>query len=80
MSLADRWTRTLTELQSQGCYRQLIAPTGVDLCSNDYLGLSTDPRLRLAVTHALDQEDAICSTGSRLLSDPVGPGYTCENP
>src|SRR5262245_21480253 len=40
MSLADRWSETIAELQKQQCYRQLNAANGVDLCSNDYLGYS----------------------------------------
>ena len=41
---------------------------GVNLSSNDYLGLATDPRLLEAVTSALVAGSAVGSTGSRLLS------------
>ncbi|MGH9355900.1 MAG: aminotransferase class I/II-fold pyridoxal phosphate-dependent enzyme, partial [Terriglobia bacterium] len=40
----------------------------IDLCSNDYLGLSGDPRLRLAVIKSIEQGAAVASTGSRLLT------------
>ena len=38
MSLADRWTETLTGLKTQGRFRALKAPRGIDFTSNDYLG------------------------------------------
>jgi 8-amino-7-oxononanoate synthase len=41
MSLADRWSWILKELQAKGCQRQLATTHGVDLCSNDYLGYAT---------------------------------------
>ena len=41
---------------------------GVNFCSNDYLGLAADPRLRDAVAAALAAGSPVGSTGSRLLS------------
>lgn len=41
---------------------------GISLCSNDYLGLSTDPRLVQVVENAVASATAVASTGSRLLS------------
>jgi 8-amino-7-oxononanoate synthase len=41
---------------------------GTNLCSNDYLGLSEDPGIKLALAHALEQSDRYSSSGSRLLS------------
>ena len=38
MSLTDRWSGELHELQKQGRYRSLRAPAGIDFTSNDYLG------------------------------------------
>src|SRR5207245_190951 len=38
MSLRGRWTAVLDRLRAEGRYRQLSAPRGVDLASNDYLG------------------------------------------
>jgi 8-amino-7-oxononanoate synthase len=58
----------LAALASQDQLRRLGAIRGVNLCSNDYLGLSSDPRLRTAVSTALAAGVAVGSTGSRLLS------------
>ena len=49
-----------------GLERTLRPPSGVDLSSNDYLGLSTHPRLKQAMVDAVAREGA-GSTGSRLL-------------
>src|SRR5205807_6656668 len=48
--------------------RSLGAIQGVNLSSNDYLGLATDSRLRDAVRCALAGGSPVASTGSRLLS------------
>jgi len=58
----------LAALASQDQLRCLAAIGGVNLCSNDYLGLATDPRLRAAVASALTEGLPVASTGSRLLS------------
>src|SRR6202790_2724809 len=55
-------------LASQGQLRKLGEIKGVNLCSNDYLGLSSDPRLRDAVASALAAGVPVASAGSRLLS------------
>ena len=71
------WTEVLADLAKEGLRRELPSPsfhpagtaaTGpLVLCSNDYLALSCDPRLREAAIRAF--EEAGCgSTGSRLLS------------
>lgn len=41
-------------------------PSGLDLSSNDYLGLAADPRLRAAFVQGVEHE-GVGSTGSRLL-------------
>jgi 8-amino-7-oxononanoate synthase len=63
----------LEKLESQSQLRSLDHPEGVNLCSNDYLALACDPRLKTAVVEALQGGAALASTGSRLLSgnDPV---------
>ncbi|MEJ2008506.1 MAG: 8-amino-7-oxononanoate synthase [Acidobacteriota bacterium] len=58
----------LTALGEKSQLRRLARMEGVNLCSNDYLGLSTDPRLAQAVTAALEAGSPVASTGSRLLS------------
>jgi 8-amino-7-oxononanoate synthase len=58
----------LAGLASHDQLRGLDVVKGVNLCSNDYLGLSPDPRLREAVASALTGGVPAGSTGSRLLS------------
>jgi len=58
----------LDSLASQSQLRRLEIPQGVNLCSNDYLGLAADPRLRAALAAALAAGSPVGSTGSRLLS------------
>ena len=58
----------LADLRSRRQFRQLGAMPGVNLCSNDYLGLSEDVRIKLALANALEQGDRYSSSGSRLLS------------
>lgn len=64
--LASRLRERLAELDAQDLRRSLRPPTGIDLCSNDYLCLSTDPRLVEAFVDAATRE-GVGSTGSRLL-------------
>src|SRR5579862_8274699 len=58
----------LDSLRSQSQLRRLELFEGVNFCSNDYLGFSSDPRLRDAVAAALAAGLPVGSTGSRLLS------------
>jgi 8-amino-7-oxononanoate synthase len=58
----------LTELTARGELRTLEIPTGINLCSNDYLGLSTHPALREAVAEAVARAKRMSGTGSRLLA------------
>src|SRR5262245_32960869 len=48
--------------------RELAIPSGIQFGSNDYLGLSTHPRLKEAIRCALEEDDRVASTGSRLLA------------
>ena len=64
-ALADRVRARLADLGSQGLLRRLRPPAGIDLASNDYLGLAAHPRVAQAFAAAAG---AGCgSTGSRLL-------------
>jgi 8-amino-7-oxononanoate synthase len=58
----------LDRLKAQELYRELAPVAGIDLCSNNYLGLATDSRLADAVRAALADGVPVGSTGSRLLS------------
>jgi 8-amino-7-oxononanoate synthase len=64
----DRLGAELAALESQTLLRHLEAPGGIDLNSNDYLGLAGDPRMKQAILRAVDSAPRIASTGSRLLS------------
>lgn len=55
-------------LDERAQLRCLSRPAGIDLMSNDYLGLSRRPELREAVARALAEGERMASTGSRLLS------------
>lgn len=57
----------LDRLRAQGRYRSLRLPAGIDLSSNDYLGLSQHPALRHAAIEALESGIEIGAAGSRLL-------------
>jgi 8-amino-7-oxononanoate synthase len=64
--LERRIRATLEELEGAGLRRHLRAPMGVDLCSNDYLGLANHPLLKQRMAEAVCRE-GVGSTGSRLL-------------
>ncbi len=63
----------LANLRERSQLREFAQLRGVNFCSNDYLGLAEDPRLKLAVLEAVEQSSRVGGTGSRLLSghDPV---------
>lgn len=71
-SILKRIERELDALRAQSQFRALetidAAKTPINLSSNDYLGLSTDPRLKQAVAESIAKTSAAGSTGSRLLS------------
>nr|HEV7954647.1 8-amino-7-oxononanoate synthase [Candidatus Acidoferrales bacterium] len=60
--------KELREIESRGQLRTLEIPAGINFCSNDYLGLSTNPALRVAVMDAVEHAERVGSTGSRLLA------------
>lgn len=68
----SRFQRELAEglhaLEERDQRRSLAQLAGVNLCSNDYLGLSKHPSLREAIAQALQEAPRVGGTGSRLLS------------
>jgi 8-amino-7-oxononanoate synthase len=68
VKMDQRIRAELDNLESQAQLRHLETPHGIDLNSNDYLGLSTDPRMKQAVLEAIEAAPRVASTGSRLLS------------
>jgi 8-amino-7-oxononanoate synthase len=62
----DRVRRHIRELEIAGLRRKLQAPSGIDLSSNDYLGLASHSRLTQRMAEAV-LESGCGSTGSRLL-------------
>jgi 8-amino-7-oxononanoate synthase len=67
-AIQQRIQRELDALRNASQFRTLECITGVNLSSNDYLGLADDPRLKQAVAEAVERAPAVGSTGSRLLS------------
>ena len=63
----------LAELCARDQLRSFAQIAGVNLCSNDYLGLAQDARLKESVLEAVAASVRVGGTGSRLLSghDPV---------
>jgi len=72
MSSSDHVLRRLeaelAELERRAQCRQLDLTRGINLCSNDYLGFATDPRVKAALLEELSCTTRIAATGSRLLS------------
>ena len=64
--LERRVRHCLAQLDAVGLRRHLRPPTGVDLCSNDYLGLATHPVIKQRMAEAVLREGC-GSTASRLL-------------
>ena len=63
-----RFEARLETLQHEQLYRRLKAPEGLDVSSNDYLGLARDERVRSAMIRSLQAGLDTGATGSRLLS------------
>jgi 8-amino-7-oxononanoate synthase len=67
-SIEERMARELDLLREQSQFRTLDIPSGINFCSNDYLGLAADSHLKRALMDAVSRAAAVGSTGSRLLS------------
>ncbi len=80
MSILDAHREALSLIARRSRTRSLIARTGHDFASNDYLGLANSPELRGAVVEALDRGVAIGAGGSRLLrgNDPEHEALEAE--
>jgi 8-amino-7-oxononanoate synthase len=65
---ARRMASRLAELEKQAQMRDLSLTQGVNLCSNDYLGLAADLRLKEALIEGIEKCERLGATGSRLLS------------
>jgi 8-amino-7-oxononanoate synthase len=68
LSFADRIRSELRGMEIRAQLRSLELSGGVNLCSNDYLGLAADSRLKQAVLEGVERSAKMGSTGSRLLS------------
>src|SRR5689334_2723503 len=66
--MEQRMNEELSLLREQAQLRSLAIPAGLDLSSNDYLGLAADPRLKSAAAKAVAHATKVGATGSRLLS------------
>ena len=64
--LEARVLARMAELRDAQLLRTLHSPSGIDLSSNDYLRLSTHPRLKERLIASVAR-DGVGSTGSRLL-------------
>lgn len=62
-----RYERTLAGLERKGRRRGLLPQGGVDFSSNDYLALAEAPRLKAAITSAIERGVPPGAGGSRLL-------------
>jgi 8-amino-7-oxononanoate synthase len=67
-SIERRIARELDALRAISQFRTLQITQGIDLSSNDYLGLARDPRLQRAVVESAARAERVAATGSRLLS------------
>lgn len=64
--LQNRIQKYLAEIKAKSLNRKLSPPRGIDLSSNDFLGLASDERLKKAFLEGV-KNLGIGSTGSRLL-------------
>jgi 8-amino-7-oxononanoate synthase len=69
---------SLARMEGNGRLRTLRCVQGVNLCSNDYLGLALHEGLKAAVCNAVQSSERVGSTGSRLLSGHVAAWGSLE--
>lgn len=63
----DLYEDVLDDLKKRGRLRSLALPMGIDLTSNDYLGMAVHPALKAAAIDALESGMDVGAAGSRLL-------------
>ncbi|HXA00114.1 MAG TPA: 8-amino-7-oxononanoate synthase [Candidatus Dormibacteraeota bacterium] len=78
-SLLSQLESGLRRLESKSQRRSLLRVAGVNLCSNDYLGLSQNEGLRAAILEAVQRAENVGGTGSRLLSGHFAVWEELEN-
>src|SRR5262245_8811167 len=66
--IIQRMESELDSLRARHQFRHLSISNGIELGSNDYLGLAAHPQLKEAIIRAVKEDHQVCSTGSRLLS------------
>lgn len=65
--MMNKFQNALQQLEEQHRLRSLKLPAGIDLTSNDYLGLRAHPQLRVAAIEAIEGGIDLGAGGSRLL-------------
>src|SRR5277367_6205291 len=76
---AEELQSGLRALVARDQYRALAEISGVNLCSNDYLGLAQNATLRQAIADAVANCPRVGGTGSRLLSGHADVWDELEN-
>lgn len=67
-TIERRIAREMENLRELSQFRKLDLASGIDLSSNDYLGLAYDSRLKQATIEAIAHAERVGGSGSRLLS------------